>query len=253
MDISDLKDLYLAETQERCERIVADVLAIEGGDGGRIAAVQGEIHSLKGACGFAGLDDVSHLCHQMESYLTRMDRCGVSDLPEGMQPILDGCDFVCRHAGGVARGEPLPCVPDALAGRLGPGASQSGSGPTLSGRVVYEADGIVATAAPDAMRIRLRRATCRDHRDAVIAGLHHIYEQTPDDRGWIVDLSYLGKISISVVGALVAHQEDLRRRDREIKLVGVGPRLLPPMYMERLTEWFCVQCRVPVAGGEGIQ
>ncbi len=31
MDISDVRDLYFAETQERYERIVADLLAIEAG------------------------------------------------------------------------------------------------------------------------------------------------------------------------------------------------------------------------------
>jgi chemotaxis protein histidine kinase CheA len=67
-----LRATFLAELPERCDRLEQAVLALEAGES--VESVYEElfrnVHSLKGTGGTFGLQIITNICHQFESYLS---------------------------------------------------------------------------------------------------------------------------------------------------------------------------------------
>ena len=119
MDSNDTTDTvinnYLEETQERLDRIAADLLEIEAGVMIDQVGLKRELHTLKGLSGMVGFHDVEHLCHLMESFMeSRSD----SEVSGDVQALFDGCDFISVHVDAVIAGEAPPVPPKSILERL---------------------------------------------------------------------------------------------------------------------------------------
>ncbi len=112
-------EIFRDEARERLDRIVSTLLALEQGDA-RADAVDDlfrDTHTIKGAAGMVGLDDVRELAHSMEDVLgaAREQALFQQSL---VDPLLRTADALRRHVEGTR--EPVaPLVAelrDALAG-----------------------------------------------------------------------------------------------------------------------------------------
>lgn len=68
----ELVEDFVQEATERIESASDQALEAEQGDEEAWLEMKREIHSLKGAAGFLGLDRFGDLCHELEDYLERV-------------------------------------------------------------------------------------------------------------------------------------------------------------------------------------
>ena len=101
MDLDDreLLEELIIESQEHLSAIEPDLMALEQGVGGeetaeRVNRIFRGIHSIKGGCGFLGVETVQNLTHQMESALMRV-RAGKLEVTSALVDVLlEGTDRV---------------------------------------------------------------------------------------------------------------------------------------------------------------
>lgn len=79
--LSDLEIVedFVDEATERLDLVADHALSAESGDREAWHALRREIHTLKGAAGFLGLDAFSELCHELEDFLLRTSPSHVGD------------------------------------------------------------------------------------------------------------------------------------------------------------------------------
>ncbi|HVV93854.1 MAG TPA: Hpt domain-containing protein, partial [Hyphomicrobiales bacterium] len=91
--MDDLLALFLAEARESLALLGDDlaVLARRPADAAARGAARRVLHTLKGSCGFLGLDDVAALAHRGEDMLDGAgDPAAVADLCAAIAERLDG-------------------------------------------------------------------------------------------------------------------------------------------------------------------
>ena len=93
---------FVIEANERLDRVADLALTAEEGDGDSWAALQREIHTLKGAAGFLGLDQFSELCHGLEEFLLRT-RPGDRRASDGFDVVHDACNLLRELVDAVER------------------------------------------------------------------------------------------------------------------------------------------------------
>lgn len=67
----ELLPLFLAEAEDRLERLMAGMPGLQSGDPTAVQTARRELHALKGASRMMGLLEVSELCHRAETVLER--------------------------------------------------------------------------------------------------------------------------------------------------------------------------------------
>lgn len=92
LDDTELVEDFEAEALERLERITDDLLAAEGGERGQWRDVRRELHTLKGAGGFLGLEEFSGFCHELEEFIAAQD-------PENRPPDAHMFDLLIQGCG----------------------------------------------------------------------------------------------------------------------------------------------------------
>jgi two-component system chemotaxis sensor kinase CheA len=99
-------EIFRDEARGRLDRIVDILLAIEGGraPADAIDSLFREMHTIKGAAGMVGLDEVHELAHAMEDVLATMQELGTFQL-ELIEPLLRAADALRRHV--EDKGEPV--------------------------------------------------------------------------------------------------------------------------------------------------
>lgn len=110
---AEFLEIFRDEARERLDRIVETLLALESGDGpgDAVDSLFRDTHTIKGAAGMVGLEEVRALAHAMEDVLAGARDRG-SFQPELIDPLLRSADALRRHIDGT--GEPV----DALVGEL---------------------------------------------------------------------------------------------------------------------------------------
>jgi two-component system, chemotaxis family, sensor kinase CheA len=115
---SDFLEIFRDEARTRLDRIVETLLALENGSGQADAldVLFRDTHTLKGAAGMVGLDDIGALAHVMEDLLSHARDDGA--LAAGLiDPMLRCADALRRHAEGG--GEPIaPLIAELTAARV---------------------------------------------------------------------------------------------------------------------------------------
>ena len=107
MTVADTEflDIFRDEARGRLDRIVETLLALEGGSAGEDAvdSLFRDVHTIKGAAGMVGLDEIGALAHVMEDLLATARQQGA--LAEALiDPLLRATDALRRHVEG--EGEP---------------------------------------------------------------------------------------------------------------------------------------------------
>jgi two-component system chemotaxis sensor kinase CheA len=115
---SDFLEIFRDEARGRLDRIVETLLALENGSAQADAldVLFRDTHTLKGAAGMVGLDDIGALAHVMEDLLSQARDDGA--LPAGLiDPMLRSADALRQHAEGG--GEPMaPLIAELTAARV---------------------------------------------------------------------------------------------------------------------------------------
>ncbi len=102
---TEFLEIFRDEARERLDRIVVTLLAVEAG-GAAADAVDSlfrDTHTIKGAAGMVGLDEIGALAHVMEDLLAAARHDGALPL-ELVGPLLRAADALRRHVEGD--GEP---------------------------------------------------------------------------------------------------------------------------------------------------
>jgi len=96
-------EIFRDEANERLDRIVDTLLAVEGSRAGADAVDElfRDAHTIKGAAGMLGLDDVRSLAHAFEDVLAVV-REGGDFPPELVDPLLRTADLLRRQVAGDA-------------------------------------------------------------------------------------------------------------------------------------------------------
>jgi two-component system chemotaxis sensor kinase CheA len=121
---TEFLELFRDEARERLDRIVETLLELETGraPAGAIDALMREMHTIKGAAGMVGLDDICVLAHAAEDILAIARERG-SFPPSLTDPLLRTADALRRQVEGS--GEPVEDLVAELvasATQLGPAA-----------------------------------------------------------------------------------------------------------------------------------
>ncbi len=102
-DVESLMEMFREESEERLDRVVDALLAVEKGEGSEeaIHGILREVHSIKGAAGMLGLAEAGAVAHAMEDVLA--EGRGPGPLaPEVVDPLLHASDVLRRAAHGEA-------------------------------------------------------------------------------------------------------------------------------------------------------
>ena len=109
MDLDDreLLEELIIESQEHLSTLEPDLLALEKGVGAEETAelvnrIFRGIHSIKGGCGFLGIETVQNLTHRMESVLMKVRSGKLEVTPPMVDVLLEGTDRVREMLDDVA-------------------------------------------------------------------------------------------------------------------------------------------------------
>jgi two-component system chemotaxis sensor kinase CheA len=103
---AEFLEIFRDEARERLDRMVNTLLALEGGraDADAVDSLFRDTHTIKGAAGMVGLDNLCALAHAMEDVLSGA-RDGHAVAEEVIAPLLSAADGLRRHIDGD--GEPV--------------------------------------------------------------------------------------------------------------------------------------------------
>src|SRR5206468_6230430 len=98
---SEFLELFRDEAHERLDRVVETLLALESAraDADALDSLMRDMHTIKGAAGMVGLDDIRALAHAFEDVLVGMAEGGFrNDLTD---VLLRAADTLRRQADGA--------------------------------------------------------------------------------------------------------------------------------------------------------
>ena len=117
MSDADFLEIFRDEARDRLDRIVETLLAIESGnaEADALDSLFRDTHTIKGAAGMVGLDDIGELAHVMEDLLADVRDSGTMP-PALIDPLLRTADALRQHVEGG--GESLaPLIAELMAAR----------------------------------------------------------------------------------------------------------------------------------------
>ncbi len=121
MDPSLLQD-FLTESSELVDRLDADLVKLEAAEGGEQKELLNgcfrALHTIKGAAGFLGLDNVTQFAHIAEDALNRLRKGEIDVSPHVMDLLLQSADVVRNMIEQLADGNTPDLVPDQLVSKL---------------------------------------------------------------------------------------------------------------------------------------
>lgn len=120
MDMSQYRDLFLAESREHVGRLNELILCLEQapGDQEKINALFRAAHSLKGMAASMGYDPIAELAHKMEDLLCRVREGEFSFAEDVASLLLEGADLLATLLDDVAGERPFTRTTSPLIQRL---------------------------------------------------------------------------------------------------------------------------------------
>ena len=147
--------IFRDEANDRLDRIVETLLALETGSApaDAVDALFRDTHTIKGAAGMVGLDEIRSLAHVMEDLLAEARAAGVLE-PALIDPLLRSADALRRHVEGD--GEPTAALIAELAAAVAKPSDQQPAleQPPLAAEDVSVAP-IATAAAPAGRAVRV--------------------------------------------------------------------------------------------------
>ena len=118
-DISRFRETFFQEADEHLGEMESGLLQLEGNpDPELLNAVFRGAHSIKGASGTFGFEDVAHFTHAMEGLLDRMRSGEVAPSAERIGLLLESLDTLRRLLEAARTGAPAPSDAERLTGSL---------------------------------------------------------------------------------------------------------------------------------------
>lgn len=114
--LREMRNSFVAELPERCERIEKDLLDLEARPNSRetFNELYRNVHSLKGSGGTHGLVVITNICHQLENILAQFDDAGLQE--EAVSMALAHVDLLNQVAERAHdENEPYADIQNALA------------------------------------------------------------------------------------------------------------------------------------------
>jgi len=245
--MDDLISEFIAESRENLTRIDRELVDLErtGGDPELIASIFRSIHTIKGTCGFFGLERVLSLAHSTENVFGRMREGTLSVEPSCITLTLEAIDRIREMLTAV---EQTGCEPEIDTSELvrqldaftAFDSSSAGSDPALSDPALsdVESDSVSSVAPPpnipptaprgfepadtasSAMAspksgMRMEAAVAEAQPEAVVA----VVEKPADDLSIRVQIDVIDRL-MNLVGELVLTRNQLlqlARGDEESK------------------------------------
>jgi two-component system chemotaxis sensor kinase CheA len=94
----EILQIFYEESKEHLDGIEEDLLALEKQgkdfDPDLVNSIFRAVHTIKGGCGFFGLDKLSALSHSMENILDRIRKKDIISTPEIINTLLKGADLL---------------------------------------------------------------------------------------------------------------------------------------------------------------
>lgn len=98
----------------------------------------------------------------------------------------------------------------------------------LLGRVIYDHDGVQAIVRPQSLYIRLPYVSSEEQYPKIFCALQRIYDAGFDNLDWVVDVSALARVPLSLLSVFTSFREELRCNGRRLSLSGISPDAFPP-------------------------
>ena len=121
LDPSLLQD-FLTESTELIEQLDADLVKLETAESGEQADLLNSafraLHTIKGAAGFLGFDDLIHFAHAAEDALNQLRKGDYTVTAEVMDVLLQSADTVRAQIEAIGSGETIPAADETLIQRL---------------------------------------------------------------------------------------------------------------------------------------
>ncbi|MEI9976934.1 MAG: Hpt domain-containing protein [Ignavibacteriota bacterium] len=136
-DINRFRETFFQEADEHLAAMESGLLQLEGNpDAELLNAIFRGAHSIKGASGTFGFDEVARLTHAMESLLDRMRSGDIDPSAERIGLLLESLDTLRRLLDAARAGLEAPSETErsvaTLVAALGGGEDRPGAGPTDS-------------------------------------------------------------------------------------------------------------------------
>lgn len=104
------------------------------------------------------------------------------------------------------------------------------------GQLIFRSSGLTAAVKDAAVHIQILDSGASGCGADWAAGLHAILDHTPPGLGWVVDLSGLEGLPLSLVNELLSYQHRLKAQGRPFRLVGAGAGLFPKPRVKPLAQ-----------------
>ncbi len=96
-----------------------------------------------------------------------------------------------------------------------------------SKRVVFDAHGLTATKHVDKLRIKFPHFRSESQFSELIAGLQNIFEDGHNNIDWVVDISSVSEVPLSLYSVFTSFREQLREGGCDFRLIGLSPEQCP--------------------------
>ena len=100
------------------------------------------------------------------------------------------------------------------------------------GKVVYDGDGVLAVARTNSIHIQLPVIESDAGYSRVFHSFQQIFDQGFDNIDWIVDVSSIPNVPLSLLSVLTSFREDLEHNGHRLVLAGLKPDTFPPAKSE---------------------
>ena len=102
------------------------------------------------------------------------------------------------------------------------------------------------TTSCSTVRIEIPEITSERQRLSMVGDLYELCRNPPAESRWVIDLTRLKTVDISLVGVLVALAEEFGNKGRDMTFAGLNAATLPPDLRGKLIQW------LPDVGGPSV-
>lgn len=244
----DSLEPYILEGRESIKSIVGHLMAVKGGDSGRLREALHETRALRDASRRAEFAKVVHLCANMESVIEAAEQEGPEQVQSSLEVLCDMCahivlyiDTVLLYADTFAMLIEFPWMRDALSRRL----KHMAPGNMLDDPAALAQAGMPRYPEPHyevagAAVIRLQADERYDEPEETLNQLHALFEEGPQHANWIIDLSRVQEMPLWLVSTLMSYHVALGQQGRQLVLTGIPEQAPYGGTIQRLTDRFAV-------------
>jgi hypothetical protein len=215
---------YILEGRESIKLIVGHLMAVKGGEPGRMREALHEIRALRESSRRAEFAKVVHLCSHMEAVIEAAEEEGPEQVQESLEVLCDMCahivlyiDTVLLYADTFAMLIEFPWMRDALSRRLKHMSPEA----ILGDPAAYAEAERPEPAKAGAAVVCLQASGNEEDPETTLNELRALFEDGPQDANWIIDLSRLREVPLWLMGTLMSYHVALGRQGRHLEMVGL--------------------------------